>query len=73
MDSFFDQSARSTARQLGASDVHLKPGLAPILRIDGELRTLRGPTCRRCRASSSTAWRCRCSTTAAATSLERTG
>jgi twitching motility protein PilT len=28
------------ARQLRASDIHLKAGLAPILRIDGELRTL---------------------------------
>jgi twitching motility protein PilT len=40
LDSLFDR-ALSAARQLGASDVHLKPGLAPILRIDGELRTLR--------------------------------
>jgi twitching motility protein PilT len=40
MDSFFDR-ALAAARQLGASDVHLKPGLAPILRINGELRTLR--------------------------------
>jgi twitching motility protein PilT len=40
MDSFFDR-ALAAARQLGASDVHLKPGLAPILRIHGELRTLR--------------------------------
>jgi twitching motility protein PilT len=32
--------ALSAARQLGASDIHLKAGLAPILRIDGELRTL---------------------------------
>jgi twitching motility protein PilT len=40
MESFFDR-ALAAARQLGASDVHLKPGLAPILRINGELRTLR--------------------------------
>src|SRR5436190_21083152 len=32
--------ALQAARQLGASDIHLKAGLAPILRIDGELRTL---------------------------------
>jgi twitching motility protein PilT len=42
MDSLFDR-ALATARQLGASDIHLKPGLEPILRIDGELRTLRNP------------------------------
>jgi twitching motility protein PilT len=29
------------ARQLGASDVHLKAGLPPIFRIKGELRTIR--------------------------------
>lgn len=40
METFFDR-ALAAARQLGASDVHLKPGLAPILRINGELRTLR--------------------------------
>ena len=39
MDSLFDR-ALAAARQLGASDIHLKPGMAPILRIDGELRTL---------------------------------
>ncbi len=39
MESFFDR-ALVAARRLGASDVHLKPGLAPILRIGGELRTL---------------------------------
>jgi twitching motility protein PilT len=39
VDSFFDR-ALLAARRLGASDVHLKPGLAPILRIAGELRTL---------------------------------
>ena len=42
MDSLFDR-ALATARQLGASDIHLKPGMEPILRIDGELRTLRSP------------------------------
>jgi twitching motility protein PilT len=42
MDSLFDR-ALATARQLGASDVHLKPGMQPILRIDGELRTLHNP------------------------------
>jgi len=42
MDSLFDRM-RATARQLGASDIHLKPGMPPILRIDGELRTLRNP------------------------------
>src|SRR5688500_4197538 len=29
------------ARQIGASDVHLKAGLPPIFRIKGELRTVR--------------------------------
>ena len=29
------------ARQLGASDVHLKSGLPPVFRIKGDLRTLR--------------------------------
>src|SRR5262245_58712705 len=29
------------ARQLGASDVHLKAGLPPIFRIKGDLRTVR--------------------------------
>jgi twitching motility protein PilT len=39
MDSMFDQAV-AAARRLGASDVHLKPDKQPILRIDGELRTL---------------------------------
>jgi twitching motility protein PilT len=39
MDSLFDR-ALAAARYLGASDIHLKPGLEPILRINGELRTL---------------------------------
>jgi twitching motility protein PilT len=39
MDSLFDR-ALAAARQLGASDIHLKPGMEPILRINGELRTL---------------------------------
>ncbi len=39
MESVFDRTVLA-ARRLGASDVHLKPGLAPILRIAGELRTL---------------------------------
>lgn len=39
MDSFFDRTL-VIARRLGASDVHFKPGLSPILRIAGELRTL---------------------------------
>lgn len=34
----------SAARQLGASDVHLKAGLPPIFRIKGELRTVRDVT-----------------------------
>src|SRR5215813_1735543 len=42
MDSLFDR-ALASARQLGASDIHLKPEMEPILRIDGELRTLRNP------------------------------
>ena len=33
--------ALSAARQLGASDVHLKAGLPPLFRIKGELRTVR--------------------------------
>jgi twitching motility protein PilT len=37
MDSFFDR-ALAEARRVGASDVHLKPGLPPMLRIAGELR-----------------------------------
>jgi twitching motility protein PilT len=39
MDSFFDR-ALLEARQLGASDVHFKPGMAPVLRVAGVLRTL---------------------------------
>jgi twitching motility protein PilT len=31
----------SAARQLGASDVHLKAGLPPLFRIKGDLRTIR--------------------------------
>jgi twitching motility protein PilT len=31
----------TAARQLGASDVHLKAGLPPIFRIKGDLRTVR--------------------------------
>jgi twitching motility protein PilT len=31
----------ATARQLGASDVHLKVGLPPVFRIRGDLRTVR--------------------------------
>ncbi|MBL4636974.1 MAG: Flp pilus assembly complex ATPase component TadA, partial [Kofleriaceae bacterium] len=31
----------AAARQLGASDVHIKSGLPPIFRIKGELRTVR--------------------------------
>jgi twitching motility protein PilT len=42
MDSFFDR-ALAEARRLGASDVHLKPGQQPILRIGGELRTFNVP------------------------------
>jgi twitching motility protein PilT len=34
----------SAARQLGASDVHLKAGLPPIFRIKGDLRTIREVT-----------------------------
>ncbi len=57
MESFFDR-ALVAARRLGASDVHLKPGLAPILRIGGELRTLSDVP--RSRASSCRAWGIRC-------------
>jgi len=42
MDSIFDRVV-AAARQLGASDIHLKPDLRPILRVDGELRTLKIP------------------------------
>jgi twitching motility protein PilT len=42
MDSIFDRAV-AAARQLGASDIHLKPDLRPILRVDGELRTLKIP------------------------------
>jgi len=40
MHTLFDR-ALTAARQLRASDIHLKAGLAPILRVDGELRTLK--------------------------------
>jgi twitching motility protein PilT len=40
MDSFIDL-ALAAARRLGASDIHLKPDTRPILRIDGQLRTLK--------------------------------
>lgn len=40
MSQTFDR-VLSAARQLGASDVHLKSGLPPIFRIKGELRTVR--------------------------------
>lgn len=39
MHSLFDRAV-AAARQLRASDLHLKPGLAPILRIHGDLKTL---------------------------------
>jgi twitching motility protein PilT len=39
MHSLLDR-ALAAARQLRASDIHLKAGLAPVLRIDGDLRTL---------------------------------
>jgi twitching motility protein PilT len=40
MNQIFDR-VLGAARQLGASDVHLKAGLPPIFRIKGELRTVR--------------------------------
>src|SRR5262244_2718168 len=40
MESVLDR-VLAAARQLGASDVHLKVGLPPIFRIKGELRTVR--------------------------------
>jgi twitching motility protein PilT len=40
MSSILDRVLQA-ARQLGASDVHLKAGLPPIFRIKGELRTVR--------------------------------
>ncbi len=40
MNSIFDRVLQA-ARQLGASDVHLKVGLPPIFRIKGDLRTVR--------------------------------
>jgi len=42
MHSLLDR-ALAAAREKGASDIPLRGGLAPILRIDGELRTLAGP------------------------------
>jgi twitching motility protein PilT len=41
MDSFFDRTLFQ-ARQLGASDVHLKPGLSPVVRIAGDLHRIEG-------------------------------
>ena len=40
MSQLFDR-VLNAARQLGASDVHLKAGLPPIFRIKGDLRTVR--------------------------------
>jgi twitching motility protein PilT len=40
MDTFFDQ-ALAAARQLGASDLHLKAGLQPVLRVGSDLRRLK--------------------------------
>ena len=40
MSSILDRVLQA-ARQLGASDVHLKVGLPPIFRIKGDLRTVR--------------------------------
>ena len=40
MNSILDRVLQA-ARQLGASDVHLKAGLPPIFRIKGDLRTVR--------------------------------
>ena len=40
MDSVLDR-VLATARQVGASDIHLKAGLPPIYRIRGELRAVR--------------------------------
>ena len=40
MNPLLDQVLQ-TARQLGASDVHLKVGLPPVFRIKGDLRTVR--------------------------------
>src|SRR5215210_7407825 len=40
MSSILDRVLQA-ARQLGASDVHLKVGLSPIFRIKGDLRTVR--------------------------------
>jgi len=39
METFFDH-ALAAARQLGASDVHLKSGLQPVLRVGNDLRRL---------------------------------
>ncbi|HEY2902491.1 MAG TPA: type IV pilus twitching motility protein PilT [Polyangia bacterium] len=39
-NSIFDRVLQA-ARQLGASDVHLKAGLPPVFRIKGDLRTVR--------------------------------
>jgi twitching motility protein PilT len=40
MDAFFDQ-ALAAARQIGASDLHLKAGLQPVLRVGSDLRRLK--------------------------------
>src|SRR3954451_23543539 len=40
MNSILDRVLQA-ARQLGASDVHLKAGLPPIFRIKGDLRTVK--------------------------------
>jgi twitching motility protein PilT len=40
METFFDQ-ALAAARQLGASDLHLKAGLQPVLRVGSDLRRLK--------------------------------
>ena len=59
MDSFFDSGpgGGAPARRFGRPP---QAGLPPILRIDGELRTLRDVP--PWHAISSTAWRCRYST-----------
>ncbi len=41
MNPLLDQVLQ-TARQLGASDVHMKVGLPPVFRIRGDLRTVQG-------------------------------
>ena len=48
----FDQLIRFGVEQ-GASDVHLQTGAAPLLRINGQIRTVEAPAGRRVRSCAS--------------------